>query len=167
MMNLLHIYRCPGDSEKNVMRKVKSKLPSITSVRTEFCFNVEVTNPEGIPPDQKHTLLWLLAETFEPHKTRENDSFLAIPSPIDANSERNEVIVEVGPRLAVRTSWSSNCAAICSACHIDSVGRMERSRRYHITSNRPLSHADMQSFLALVHDRMTEVTYPHPLQSFG
>eukprot|EP01031_Cornospumella_fuschlensis_P047067 gene47067-57638_t len=138
-MNLLHIYRYPGESEKKILRKVQDKLPIISSVRTEFCFNIEVTNPEGIPRHEKLALLWLLGETFEPNQIRENDPFLALKSSDNSGSDQYEVVVEVGPRLAVRTAWSSNCSAICSACNINSIGRMERSRRYLVTSASPLS----------------------------
>ena len=43
---------------------------------------------------------------------------------------------------------------------------MERSRRYVLTSSRPLTEAEKVAFAALVHDRMTEELYSKPLSSF-
>ena len=62
------------------------------------------------------------------------------------------------------TAWSTNATAICHACGITQISRIERSRRYLI---KPALSLDQQNiFLSLVHDRMTECPYPHPLTSF-
>ena len=49
---------------------------------------------------------------------------------------------------------------------IISVGRIERSRRYKISSSVPLTNEEINSFVALVHDRMTECLYVTPLSTF-
>lgn len=121
---MLHIYRIPGSLPQKVLRKVNTLIPTIENVETEYCFNVELlSSSEGIPVIEKDKLLWLLSETFQPQLCREGSSFL-IPD--------GGVIVEVGPRLAFRTAWSSNCASMCQGCGITAVGRIERSRRFKL-----------------------------------
>lgn len=46
------------------------------------------------------------------------------------------------------------------------VDRLERSRRYLLTTSRPLTEAEKAGFAALVHDRMTEELYPAPITTF-
>jgi hypothetical protein len=42
--DLLHIYRIPGDNEDQLIRKARryDVLSSIISIRSEYCFNIEV-----------------------------------------------------------------------------------------------------------------------------
>jgi phosphoribosylformylglycinamidine synthase len=93
---------------------------------------------------------WLLAETFEPESFGE-ESFL--------NSSLN--VLEIGPRLNFETAYSSNAIAICHACGLKKVSRIEYSRRYGV-----VAETDNNSFIAENHDRMTECPYPEPLASF-
>ena len=161
MSTVTHFYRIPGFIGTHALRKLHSYLPSLINVETEFCYNVETaTNAELDDTDVKK-LLWLFAETFEP----ENVSRVSF---LDSKKEENITIVEVGPRLAFTTAWSSNCVSMCRACGVNSVVRVERSRRYLIRSDgRPLSPAELSLFISHVHDRMTECLYVEPLHSFA
>lgn len=47
------------------------------------------------------------------------------------------------------------------------MNRLERSRRFKLTSTRPLTDAERAAFAALVHDRMTEEIYAQPLLRCG
>ena len=114
----------------------------------EFCFNVETSAP--LTPEGLRTLRWLLAETFDPEGFGEK-SLLAPAT--DA--------VEVGPRLSFETAYSTNAVAVCHACGLGTVGRLECSRRYL-----PPPKADRARFIAEKHDRMTECSYPEPLRAF-
>lgn len=155
---MLHIYRFPGVVEASTLRKVQSVLPQVTALKTEFCFNVETLNP--LSEEEMRKLKWLFTETFEPENVREGESFLK------EDGIESQYLIEVGPRLAFTTAWSSNCASMCRACGISSVGRIERSRRFLLTSASALSPEDVKNFLALVHDRMTECRYLTPLLTF-
>lgn len=157
-MPLLHIYRYPGSISNSLLNKIQSSFSSITSIETEYCFNVEALG-ESIPVEQYQKLLWLFTETFEPEGVREEKAFLE-------STGDNEYIVEVGPRMAFTTAWSSNCSSMCLACGIDTVGRIERSRRYKFTVNAPLTSDQLKALIGLVHDRMTECVYEVPLNSF-
>jgi phosphoribosylformylglycinamidine synthase len=164
---MLHFFRIPGgQSEDKVLQLVKEKVPSIVSCKTESCFNVEVTSKSGsMTEGEREKLLWLFTETFEPENTSDK-SYLSIAGGANAHV----AIVEVGPRLAFSTAWSSNCSSMCQACGISSVGRIERSRRYLISTagpSVPLTAEAIAAFAAIVHDRMTECVYPEPLMSFA
>ncbi|CAN0169952.1 unnamed protein product, partial [Laminaria digitata] len=101
-------------------------------------------------------LEWLLRETYEPEQTS-NSSFLSAALEKDPS---NYLLVEVGPRLSFESAVSSNAKSVCRASCVDGVTRLEVSRRFLVSSARPLSGAERLSFLALVHDRMTEMEYP-------
>src|SRR4030043_1806717 len=83
----------------------------------EYCFNIETSAP--LTTGDSRILRWLLAETFELEHFGEK-SFL--------KPARNAV--EVGPRLDFATAYSTNAVAICHACGLQKVTRVERSRRY-------------------------------------
>jgi phosphoribosylformylglycinamidine synthase len=161
---VLHFFRIPGpQSEQKVLQLIRDRLPTVTSVQTEACFNVDCTGG-SLSGEERSKLLWLFTETFEPELTKDT-TFLAIKP----GHESYSAIVEVGPRMAFSTAWSSNCVSMCQACGINSVTRIERSRRYLISTSGPsvpLKKEDIAAFAALVHDRMTECVYTAPLKSF-
>jgi phosphoribosylformylglycinamidine synthase len=114
----------------------------------EYCFNVETSAP--LTTDELRVLRWLLAQTFEIEHFGEK-SFL---KPV-------KKVVEVGPRLDFATAYSTNAVAICHACGLEKVTRVERSRRYLLSAE-----VDRDDFVAGNHDRMTEYPYRGPLRSF-
>jgi phosphoribosylformylglycinamidine synthase len=126
---------------KHFYRKVRGEF--------EYCFNVETSAP--LTAQELKTLRWLLAETFEPENFGDK-SFLA--------PAKNAI--EVGPRLNFETAYSTNAVAICHACGLKRVTRLECSRRYLLPPR-----AERESFIAENHDRMTEYPYPEPLKTFG
>ena len=115
----------------------------------ETCFYVELT--ASLSAEQQRALSWLLAETFEPERFG-RESFL---------SRAGADVVEVGPRLNFETAFSTNAKAICHACGLAQVTRLERSRRYVVRAG-----TDRPRFAAERHDRMTECVYPRPLETF-
>ncbi|MBM3174449.1 MAG: phosphoribosylformylglycinamidine synthase [Chloroflexi bacterium] len=114
----------------------------------EYCFNVEISSP--LTTEESRILQWLLAETFETENFAEKSFF---------NSDND--VVEIGPRLNFETAYSTNAVAICHACGLKKVGRVECSRRYLLPKG-----IDKASFIAQNHDRMTECLYPEPIKSF-
>ena len=173
-----HFYRRPGPADDvggGLFRRALEQLPSLVALESEYCFNVMTTTPDAaLPGDERSKLLWLFTETFEPDNTRDSSSFLSsrlaeLTTGAVAAAGAAEVfacLVEVGPRLAFSTAWSSNCVSMCEACGISSVSRIERSRRFLLLSSLALSDEDRSAFAALVHDRMTECVYERPLESF-
>ncbi len=117
------------------------------SDRFEYCFNVE--SAQALSEDQWNRLRLLLA-----------DGFLADTVSTGSTLSGGR-IVEIGPRLNFATAWSSNMVSICRAIGLDSITRIERSRRYVVPEQ-----ADVREFVDAHHDRMTECVYPEPLASF-
>ncbi|HSG81050.1 MAG TPA: phosphoribosylformylglycinamidine synthase [Gemmatimonadota bacterium] len=157
-MSLLHLYRAPGTSEaarRALLQTARDRVsPHIRAIETEYCFNVDAAG--GLTPEELRALGWLLAETFQPERFG-GASFL---------DESAGELLEVGPRMNFSTAWSTNAVSICQACGLTRVRRIERSRRYLLKTAKPLSEPQKAAFLAEVHDRMTEMPYPEPLESF-
>eukprot|EP00903_Cladosiphon_okamuranus_P019183 g17645.t1 len=165
---VMHFYRTPGvlpSTAAGLLSKAKAACPDagVESIATEHCFNVEVDKANPLDARQKSTLQWLLRETFEPEQTSES-SFLSAKQVEGAS--KNLLLVEVGPRLSFESAVSSNAKSICRASGVDGVTRLEVSRRFLVSSALPVSDSERDAFVALVHDRMTEMEYPKPLDTF-
>ncbi|MBI5188172.1 MAG: phosphoribosylformylglycinamidine synthase [Nitrospirae bacterium] len=195
-MSLLHLYRTPALSlaKKNELLSIAQQKVSseIRDIKTEHCFNIETTAP--LTSDELNILRWLLAETFEPENFS-YESFLiqnTVP-PTHPSPSRGEgkgggeslgsglralsFVLEVGPRMNFMTAWSTNAVAVCHACGLKKITRIERSRRYilKIEDEEMRRYEDAESqllnfptsqFLELIHDRMTECPYPETLTTF-
>ncbi|MFC2006875.1 phosphoribosylformylglycinamidine synthase, partial [Chloroflexota bacterium] len=114
----------------------------------EYCFNVQTSAP--LTTEELRILKWLLAETFDTSQLGEA-SFL----------EPAKAVIEIGPRLDFDTAYSTNAVAICHACGLENVVRVERSRRYLLAVE-----FDRERFINENHDRMTECLYSEPIRSF-
>jgi phosphoribosylformylglycinamidine synthase len=123
------------------------------------CFNIEIS--KQLTGKEAAIVAWLLQETYEPEKVR-SGSCLQAPASKDHSQYK---VLEVGPRMSFSTAWSANAVSACKACRIESVPRIEMSRRFGLLAPN-LSAADLDKFAALVHDRMTEEVYREPLTNF-
>jgi len=115
----------------------------------EYCFNVETSVP--LDSDELSILRQLLA-----------DGFVSGSISMEPDNSEGWDIVEVGPRMNFATAYSTNLVAICKTCGLDKVIRIERSRRYPVSSG-----IDKARFIRENHDRMTECAYSEPLQNFN
>ncbi|MFZ3107055.1 MAG: phosphoribosylformylglycinamidine synthase [Candidatus Hydromicrobium sp.] len=115
----------------------------------EYCYYIETSRP--LTKSELETLSWLLAETFEKENFGEK-SFL---------DNGKQSIIEIGPRLNFETALSTNAVAICHACGLAKVTRIELSRRYALPAE-----TDRSQFTSAHCDRMTECVYPGPLETF-
>jgi len=163
---IIHFYRKPFLQEnetEELLRKVQAKVScNIIDIKTEQCFNVELE--KGLSSDKLAALQWLLAETYEPDNLQTRSFFEE-----EINSRPYYVLVEVGPRMTFSTAFSTNAVSICKALSLTEVTRLERSRRYllHLQpGSGALDEGQLNSFAALIHDRMTECVYPSKLTSF-
>jgi phosphoribosylformylglycinamidine synthase len=114
----------------------------------QYCFNVDTSAPLNF--SELSILRQLLADGFVSETLFEN--------PIHPEGRD---VVELGPRMNFATAYSTNIVAICQTCGLEKVTRIERSRRYHLSSG-----VDKGRFIREHHDRMTECLYDHPLQTF-
>ncbi len=115
--------------------------------RKSWCFNVETSR--ALTNEEIKTLRLILAEGF----------ILETVSTTPVLEGKR--VIEIGPRLNFATAWSANMVSICQAAGLDSICRIERSRRLLVPEDE-----DLDQFIASHHDRMTECVYPTPLQSF-
>jgi phosphoribosylformylglycinamidine synthase len=129
--------------------------PEVEGIEAEYCFYIDTSR--DLRNEELRILDWLLTETFEPHR-------YGLASFLD---DRLGEVLEVGPRMTFTTAWSTNAVSICHACGLDATRRIERSRRYLLRTQNPVSEESATSILAAVHDRMTECPYPKPLSDFA
>ena len=62
-MPIIHLYRKPALTPRKE-EALKGRFPSISSVESEFCYNVGLNEPLTVA--ELDALKWLLRETFEP-----------------------------------------------------------------------------------------------------
>ncbi|MCR4323273.1 MAG: phosphoribosylformylglycinamidine synthase [Candidatus Azambacteria bacterium] len=105
--------------------------------KMEYCYNVEISAP--LTRDELVVLRHILADGFVSESVSDVSAYATV--------------VEVGPRMNFETAFSTNLVAICKACGLEKITRIERSRRY-------VSSASAH------YDRMTEYVYPVPLETF-
>mmetsp|Transcript_95601 Transcript_95601/g.252568 ORF Transcript_95601/g.252568 Transcript_95601/m.252568 type:complete len:1355 (-) Transcript_95601:316-4380(-) len=125
----------------------------VTAFATEFCFNVESSAP--LSPEDMTKVKWCLAEGGH-----------VISAETRLSATGHDFIIEVGPRMNFTTAWSTNCVSVLRAAEVESVSRLERSRRFLVSSTSPLSTQEKATLISVIHDRMTEMVYPTPIASF-
>ncbi|MDO9399705.1 MAG: phosphoribosylformylglycinamidine synthase, partial [bacterium] len=113
----------------------------------EYCFNIETKEP--LNDEEIKNLKQLLADNF----------LVEIKDKSQFN--KNDKIIELGPRLNFATAFSTNAVDICHACGLNKITRIEKSRRYILTSE-----IDKKEFIEKNHDRMTECQYLKKLNDF-
>jgi len=118
------------------------------SEKLQYCFNVDTSAPLNF--DELSILRQLLADGFVSETLSE--------TPIQPAGRE---VAELGPRMNFATAYSTNIVAICQTCGLGKVTRIERSRRYLLSSG-----VDKGRFIREHHDRMTECLYDQPLQTF-
>jgi len=138
----------------------EKELPPIVEIKQEYCFYIQFSKKPT--EEEEERIYWLLSNPMDDNVLSEKSSF--------PNSSSNPCFVlEVGPRLNFQTAWSSNAVTIFHSCGIGSVERIERSRRYYLEfsdGDKETLEQIMKQFTSAIHDRMTEMVYSSPLQSF-
>ncbi|TYZ62134.1 hypothetical protein PybrP1_005069 [[Pythium] brassicae (nom. inval.)] len=178
---LRRFYRAPAfttHASRTLLAHLRAQLAplgvTVDALDTEFCFYVETTDAaRSLAPAELDTLHWLLSETFEPQQTRADEPFLKELAPADAH---HYWLLEVGPRMNFSTAWSSNAVAICQACGLGAIKRIERATRYRVrfslgggadSAAVVAARAALETaLLATECDRMTQQVYEMPLGSF-
>lgn len=123
-----------------------TKAAGPVAVQAEHCFNVTAAAMSaGDARAAAKTLVWLLSETYAPED-------------VGAASFLGEAVsVEVGPRPAFASAWSSTAVQIAEACGVSGLRRVERSRRYACAAGG--ARLGAAAVADHVHDRMTECVY--------
>ncbi|MBI5640555.1 MAG: phosphoribosylformylglycinamidine synthase, partial [Nitrospirae bacterium] len=162
----MYRYKTPAvsDAKKKELFALlgKTASASVKDIETEFCFYVDAS--ASLSPHEAELLRWLLSETFEPDRFS-SESFLTNPQ----SQTPHFHLLEVGPRMNFTTAWSTNAVAVCHACGLTKISRIERSRRYSLIMGGGGATMDPRTlgpFLNSIHDRMTECIYTSQLTSF-
>jgi phosphoribosylformylglycinamidine synthase len=134
--------KCTGDSTTDLSVSLSTIGVKLLTVEHEVCFNVGVRPGNALSSKEEESLHWLLAETFAPDQTR-GGTFLT----------GKGVVLEVGPRLAFCTAWSSNAVSICESCGLGQIDRIEYSRRYLISTEPQLDGLGIAAHASVLHDR--------------
>lgn len=139
--------------EELVLNGCEEDAGSLEGIRTESCFNVEITSE--LSAVQTAALEWLLAETFEPNKLQKEQSAFS-----------GDNVLEFGPRMTFTSAFSSNAVSICHACGLTSISRLELSKRYQLLPLSSISEKGLLVIKSTLHDRMTQEEYVTPIQTF-
>ncbi|RZF42064.1 hypothetical protein LSTR_LSTR006657 [Laodelphax striatellus] len=162
-MAVIHFYRSPGLSHGAALAKLKElkKVSSlITGLSTELCFNVELSNP-NLSCEDLAKLKWILGSPLDKGALRNK--------PLPRSDLLQSTVIEIGPRLNFSTAFSSNAVSICQAIGLSQVTRLEQSIRYIISWDAKgieISRNVEQQLVELLHDRMTQMRYLEPINSF-
>lgn len=116
--------------------------PNITHLYAEFLHFVWVEG--ALDSTQQDTLAQIL--TYGPT--------------MQAEEPKGELFL-VGPRLGTISPWASRATDIVQHCGLPEIKRVERGIAYYVqTKNgQPLTVAERQQLLPLIHDRMTETVF--------
>jgi len=128
---------------EKIQKKLDEICPNIGHVYAEFWHFAWVES--ALSAGQENTLNQIL--TYGPSMQVE-----------DAQGE----LILVLPRVGTISPWASRATDIVNHCGLPEIQRVERGIAYYIkTKNgQPLSAAERQQLLPLIHDRMTESVFP-------
>ncbi|XP_069857533.1 phosphoribosylformylglycinamidine synthase isoform X2 [Dipodomys merriami] len=162
MSPVLHFYVRPsgheGAASGHTLRRLQGKLPELQNVETELCYNVDWTATALPSAEEMKKLLWLFGCPLLMDDVAQKSWLL--PGP-------NDLLLEVGPRLNFSTPLSTNIVSVCQASGLETVERVETTRRYRLSFAHPPSAEIEAIALVALHDRMTEQHFPNPIQSFS
>lgn len=124
---------------------------SASDVQCDAGFSVELQGE--LSDSQLNILLWLLSRGAN-SKT---------PYIEPASESKAEHELEVGPRLSFTSALSANATAICAACGLPGISRLEQSRCYVLPTD-ALPYA--KQIAEHLYDPMTEIVYTERIKSF-
>jgi len=141
----------PGKIGQILLDESKKPVWDLTKMITEWCFYVETKEP--LNKKEIGILEYILGRTYEPLNFSARSFVLECPT-----------VLEAGPRLNFETAWSTRAVNICHDCTLEKVTRLEYSTRLGIPVK--MESEEEEKFLSLFYDRMTQIRYVTPLESF-
>jgi phosphoribosylformylglycinamidine synthase len=158
MSSMQRLYSRPGLEPGQIGRIVSKAQASgvpVVALDTEFCFNVEMQTK--LSGEQQKMVEWCLTE---------NGHSMGSAPTLLATDTIKQIMIEVGPRFNFTSAWSTNCVSVLKAADVPGIPRVERSRRHLFTLSEPVSEKTLALLLPIIHDRMTEMLYEKPVDSF-
>jgi len=144
-------YFDPAKIGQILLDRLKNPVWNIKEMTMERCYYVETTEPLG--KREMEILEYILGKNFAPYNFS-RESFVS----------KCPTVLEAGPRLNFETAYSSRAVAIFHKCMLKKVTRVENSVRLGIPVK--LGPEEEEKFLAMFYDRMTQMRYLSPLESF-
>ncbi|XP_031616970.1 phosphoribosylformylglycinamidine synthase [Contarinia nasturtii] len=147
-----------------VLNELKKINATITSLKTELCYHVEVDVSKSEFGDDKVAVLqWILKEP-------QQVDLLSRKSAWDSSvANGKEFIIEIGPRFNFSTADSTNSVSICQNAGLHEVKRLEKSIRYYVSANSVPTKTEINEMVDILGDRMTQCRYTAenlPIKSF-
>ena len=108
MSKIERLFRAPGLSSGNVISKVKTLkqvLPLVAGLRTELCFNIEITSP--LSDVDRETLQWILGNPLHPEELS--------TEPHLKDDGREGLLIEIGPRYVIISDRSQSSREIANS----------------------------------------------------
>jgi phosphoribosylformylglycinamidine synthase len=160
-LRLVRLYK-NGKVNNNDLAKLKHNLNEISQNKVsnlyyEECFNIKLKNNILFNTEDAEKIVWLLKETYD------DDISLQSLLPRSFQSDYHCRVIEVGPRRACSTPYSTNAVSISKSLgmstDISQISSVEKSRRYHIISQEMLTEDDIRLLETMLYDKMTEEIY--------
>ncbi|XP_076232300.1 phosphoribosylformylglycinamidine synthase [Calliopsis andreniformis] len=158
-MGIIKFYKVPGLKSgqlKNKLNNIVQISSSVTGLETELCYYIESKEP--LNEEELKLLKWILIPPFEQDSLKNCSVF-------DEHSKEN-LIIEIGPRLNFSTAFSSNAVSICKSVYLHKITRIEAATRYCIKLNEEIDKRTEDAILEVLHDKMTECRYMKSIETF-
>ncbi|KAB7505070.1 Phosphoribosylformylglycinamidine synthase, partial [Armadillidium nasatum] len=156
------IYKKLGEENVEVGRKLKLLNSSGNNVKTiaiETCFYIQLKGRDIEEEDLK-VLNRIIGDPWQDEFGLSQESQFCTSE----ISNKNQILVEIGPRLNFSTPWSSNCISICKAAGLEFIDRMEKASRYLITFTDSVNEKNKSKIISQLYDPMTQQIYEKPLE---
>jgi phosphoribosylformylglycinamidine synthase len=122
---------------EKILAVVRARVPGIVAVDTRYLHFVE------------------LAQSLTDAESGVVEALLRYGPATSASAPRGELLLVV-PRFGTVSPWSSKATDIAHVCGLRAVSRIERGIAYYLRAERPLTAAEREAIVAVIHDRMTE-----------
>lgn len=139
---------------KEILQKLNAVDSDVHRLSTEVCYHVELSDGcDYLNINQIKILKWLLSSPLQPYALKNETIYKDL--------EKNQIVIEIGPRFNFSTADSSNSVQICESVGLRDVIRLEVSTRYLITFNKvkSITQTILDSLAAPLHDKMTQCVY--------
>ena len=156
MFHLYKLVNCDQVLFKKIKRLLRGKLASLEH---EICYNVDVASGNDLLTNDLKKLISIAQIFTHSSAVKVTESYLK------KTDDKNELLIEIGPRLNQKTPFCTNALSICKAIGLGAVKGIEISWRYLIVLNSPWSDDQVSAVVDCLHDPMTQCRYEEHLDS--
>lgn len=156
-MVIQKFYKSPGlltGELSNKLQAIKQICRTVDNLQTEICYYIESSTK--LTAEDLEKVHFCFKSSFET-QLRDVSEF---------EITKNNIIVEIGPRLNFSTAFSSNAVSIFKFTGLKNVIRVEKATRYLIKLRDNIEKNVEDAIVAILHDKMTECRYFKPIETF-